>query len=100
MRISNNSHCDLKNIEINSPANGLVHFGMLKSKQNSGYQKLKEAYPIMAVTGTISDKKIEFLPDDYIGEQLLQPGKYTYELSVIEVDSIKYFRSKFVVEKK
>jgi hypothetical protein len=100
IRISNKSAYDLENIEINSPASGLIHFGKLKSGEKSDYRKFEKAYPIPAVAAEIENKKIEFLPDDYLGEQLLKPGKYTYELSIIEKDGVKYLRLNFIVEEK
>ncbi len=100
MRIYNNTDYVLNNIEMNSPSSGRVHFGLLKPKEKSAYIKVKGAYAIAAIEAIIDKTKIEFLPDDYLGEQLLQPGKYTYELSVIEVNSVKYLRLKFLVNKK
>jgi hypothetical protein len=100
IRISNNTHYVLNNLEINSPPSGRVHFGLLKPKEKSAYIKVKGAYAIAAVEAFIDNTKIEFLPDDYLGEQLLQPGKYTYELSVIEINGLKYLRLKLVADKK
>lgn len=100
IRVSNNTHYELNHIEINSPPSGRVYFGLLKAKEKSAYTKVKGAYPIAAIEALIDNTKIEFFPDDYLGEQVLQPGKYTYELSVIEVKGVKYLRLKFVVDKK
>ncbi len=100
IRVSNSSDYVLGSIALYSPVSDRVHFGILKAKEKSAYIKVKGAYPTAAIEAFIDNTKIEFLPDDYLGEQPLQPGEYTYELSVIEVDGIKYLRLKFVVDKK
>lgn len=100
IRVSNSSDYVLDSIALYSPASERVHVGMLKAKEKSAYVKVKGAYPMAAIEAFIDNTKIEFIPDDYLGEQLLQPGKYTYELSVLEVSSVKYLRLKFVVDKK
>lgn len=100
IRIMNSSEYDLEKIEFSSPASGLIFFGIIKSKRRSEYKKVNQAYPIAAISAVLNNTKIEFLPDDYLGEQYLSPGKYTYELSVIEINGLKYLRLKFVVDKK
>lgn len=99
IRVSNNTHYVLNQVQFNSPPCGLVYFGKLKSNEKSDYVKVKGAYPTAAIVAFADNIRIDFLPDDYLGEQLLQPGKYTYEISIIESSSVKYLRIKFIVDK-
>jgi hypothetical protein len=98
IRVVNASTYDLQNIKIYSPANGRIDLDILHPKEKSAYKKVKEAYALAAAETSINNVKIEFLPDDYLGEQFLKPGRYTYELSVTEDKDIKYLRLKLIVD--
>jgi hypothetical protein len=100
IRVVNVSAYDLYNIKVYSPASGRIDFDSLQPKEKSAYKKVKEAYGLAAAEVTVNNVKIEFLPDDYLGEQFLKPGRYTYELSVTEDKSIKYLQLKLVVDQK
>lgn len=99
IRIKNNSRYTLKNIKVISPASGLVHFGNLHAGENSDYKTFSSGYAIAAIMAEKEGKKVEFLPDDYLGEQHLKPGKYTYEISLIETPELEYLRLKFLIDK-
>jgi hypothetical protein len=98
IRVVNASAYDLHNIKIYSPAIGRIDFDILQPKEKSAYKKVKEAYGLAAAKVTVDNVKIEFLPDDYLGEQFLKPGRYTYELSLTENKGIKYLRLKLIVD--
>lgn len=100
IRVVNASAYDLHNIKVYSPASGRIDFDILHPKEKSAYKKVKEAYALAAAEVTVNNVKIEFLPDDYLGEQFLKPGSYTYELSISEDKGIKYLRLKLLVDQK
>ncbi|NBW36859.1 MAG: hypothetical protein EBR30_17905 [Cytophagia bacterium] len=100
IRVANTSAYNLHNIKVYSPASGRIDFDSLQPKEKSAYKKVKEAYGLAAAEVTVNNAKIKFLPDDYLGEQFLMPGRYTYELSVKEDKGIKYLRLKLVVDQK
>lgn len=98
IRVVNVSAYDLHNIKVYSPASGRINFDILQPKEKSAYKKVKEAYALASAEVTINNVKIEFLPDDYLGEQFLKPGRYTYELSVKEDKGIKYLQLKLLID--
>lgn len=96
VRVKNDSAFSLKNIEIISPASGLVRFGDLSNGNISEYRKVSNAYRTTAIYAEIERNKVQFLPDDYLGEQHLPSGKYTFSITVSEVNGQKYLKVKFI----
>ena len=98
IRVKNSTRYTLKNLDVNSPPSDKVHFGRIDAGQKSDYKKFSNAYRIAGIIAEIDGKKVEFLPDDYLGEQLLKPGTYTYEITVLETPEKKHLRLKFIVD--
>ena len=67
----------------NSRQGGLASYGALAPGQISGYTPHTEAYSYSYAKATINGKDVSFVPDDYVGEKLLEPGRYTYVVEVI-----------------
>lgn len=99
IRLENKSDYQLNQVVVTSPASGQIDFGNLLPRRFTDYRRVKAAYPLMAVAAKINDRKVEFVPDDYLGEQLLESGKYTYLISVVESEGVKYLRLKCIVQK-
>lgn len=93
IRLQNDSPYDLSNVVVTSSGSGPVRFGNLPAHQLSPYKEFKSAYPTAAVSATINSDSVQFLPDDYIGEHALDPGRYTYRITV---DTKKNLRLTFV----
>ena len=71
-------------------------YGVLGPGEYSSYHKIEKAYRYASVIVLSQDKLFLAMPIDYVGEEPLEPGKYTYELKVrleereIEVNGIVY----------
>src|SRR5690606_35737083 len=55
-------------------------YGVLRPGEVSAYREVAEAYRYAAVVILSEDKLFLATPIDYVGEKLLKPGRYTYEL--------------------
>ena len=100
VRVKNNSNYVLEKIEIISPATGLIHFGNVEAGKSSDYKKVSGIYATTAASAEIAGKKIEFLPDDYLGEHHLTSGKYTFSLTITDSNGEKYLKVKLITDDK
>lgn len=83
IRISNASGADLQNIIVNT-GSGNVSYGDLKSGQLSAYKAFETAYSYAFIQVNMADETYTFQPIDYVGEEPLPDGQYTYELTIID----------------
>jgi hypothetical protein len=58
-----------------------IDFGALPAGAESEYLPADGIYSYAYVEGTTGETRFIAQPDDYIGEQMLSPGYYTYSLS-------------------
>jgi uncharacterized lipoprotein YehR (DUF1307 family) len=79
IRLSNVSPYKFQNIVVNTTT-GNVNFEDLKSGQKSAYKEFEKAYRYAFVELEIDGKKYTLQPIDYVGETLLEDGKYTYKI--------------------
>ncbi|PCI00341.1 MAG: hypothetical protein COB81_09070 [Flavobacteriaceae bacterium] len=80
IRIKNTSPFTYHNTLINTAIND-INFGTLAPEASSEYLEVKEAYRYAFVELTIDGKTYTIQPIDYVGETVLTPGKYTYNIS-------------------
>jgi hypothetical protein len=98
IRVQNNGIYDLTNVKVTSPASGETEYGSISANQSSEYRKHTNSYPMAAITAKIGDQNVHFIPDDYLGEQHLKSGKYTFSITVIEAQGKKHLRLKLIVD--
>lgn len=83
IRLSNVSKYKFQNIIVNTTS-GNVNFGNLDSGQKSAYKQFEKAYRYAFVELEIDGKKYTLQPIDYVGETLLEDGKYTYKIDATD----------------
>ena len=81
LRISNVSAFDYDNIQV-STTGDLVDFGDLAAGSSSEYIVFDSAYRYGFVEFQIDGETFTYQPIDYVGETLLENGKYAYEIDV------------------
>jgi hypothetical protein len=86
IRIGNASPYRFENVRVNT-SDQSTGYGAVKQNQNSAYMKFDMAYRYAYITLTIGDREFKYQPYDYVGETPLEPGKYTYSLSVPDLNS-------------
>ncbi len=86
IRLKNVSDYDFTDVEVDT--NGGQHsYCDLKSGAKSGYKKFASAYRYAFVELQISGKTYTIQPIDFVGETLLDKGKYTYEIDATDEDT-------------
>lgn len=81
IRIQNSSEYTLENIRVSFPDEE-VSYGTLDPAQGSDYRKVNKAYRYAYIESEIDGEKTILQPIDYVGEDFLDEGKYTYQLFV------------------
>lgn len=87
IRIANRSEVDFDRVDVTFPADE-VSYGAVAKGATSDYRRVKEAYRYALVVATAGGETYRFQPIDYVGETLLEPGRYTYALSTDPNDRI------------
>jgi hypothetical protein len=94
IRVENASDQIMKDVEVRWPFDS-VRFGDIEPRAVSRYIKVVEAYRIGQVHATVGGRRLNFTPDDYLGEQFLPPGKYDYVIDVASKGEIHYLTLTF-----
>ncbi|MEQ8524617.1 hypothetical protein [Gracilimonas sp.] len=81
IRIENSSEYTLENIRVSFPEEE-VSYGTLDPADSSDYRKVKKAYRYAYIESEIDGQKAVLQPIDYVGEDYLEAGTYTYQLFV------------------
>ncbi|WP_421774082.1 hypothetical protein [Gracilimonas sp.] len=81
IRIQNSSEFTLENIRVSFPDEE-VSYGTLDPARSSDYRKVSKAYRYAYIESEIDGEKAVLQPIDYVGEDFLEEGKYTYRLYV------------------
>jgi hypothetical protein len=84
--VHNASQYDFKDVEIN-PYNESVNYGDIRSGEKTEYRPFEIAYRYAYVRLLIDDKEFIIQPIDYFGETPLGPGRFTYILTVADVEN-------------
>lgn len=79
IRIRNASLLPFENIEVNT-SGGVNNYGTLPDNEISDYKKFNFAYRYSFVKLDINGEPYIIQPIDYVGENKLKGGKYTYEI--------------------
>ena len=83
IRVQNVSCYDFADLLIETPGDRQT-FGDLGAGQITEYLPFKEAYRYAFVSATIGGQKFALQPIDYVGEERLAPGHYTYAVAVAD----------------
>lgn len=67
-------------VEPGDAESGDVSYGTVEPTATTPYHTIVKAYRYAAVTATVEGEPVGLVPIDYVGEELLEPGRYTYEL--------------------
>lgn len=81
IRIRNGSGYDFESVLVGFP-NQAAEYGAVRAGKSTGYRTVGEAYRYAYVEVVAAGRTLIGQPIDYVGEELLEPGRYTYELSV------------------
>jgi hypothetical protein len=86
IRVWNGSNYEYDEVFVDTNG-GQNDFGNLVPGNRSDYKQFKSAYRYAFVSFKIKGKAYSIQPIDYVGEELLLKGKYTYKISVDNPDS-------------
>jgi len=86
IRIENASDYKYENIYIHPSSSfatgqGSKNYGNLNPMNVSEYKHFDFAYPYAAVQITIENKTYTLMPIDFVGEEPLKSGQYTYKIT-------------------
>lgn len=81
VRVANASSFDFQRVEVSFPEDE-VNYGAVAAHRSSGYRRVSKAYGNAYVEVEVGGEELRIQPIDYVGESLLRPGRYTYELNL------------------
>lgn len=81
IRITNISKYDFCNVVLD-PVSGPVNCGIIKKGETTCYRSFDTAYHYAYIRFNIGDKEFKLQPIDYVGEQPLGIGKFTYAIDI------------------
>ena len=83
IRVRNESPVDFEHVTVQFPQTGEpVDFGAVRRGGSSGFHNVALAYRYAPVQVKAGERELVFQPIDYVGEQELDAGRYTYVLGV------------------
>ena len=83
LRVRNATGHDLEAIKVSAPFMS-ERFGSLAAGKTSRYHRVPRVYQFPYAEARFGGALINQQPRDFVGEEPLEPGSYTYELSVRE----------------
>ena len=83
IRIRNESGLNFEWVRVRFPETGDIDYGAIPNGATSAYHDTTRAYRYASVVAKAGDKELSFQPMDYVGEQELAAGRYTYVLRVV-----------------
>ncbi len=81
VRVANASAFDFERVEISFPEDE-VNYGPVAAHRSTGYRRVSKAYRYAYIEVEVAGEELRIQPIDYVGEPLLRPGRYTYELNL------------------
>jgi hypothetical protein len=87
IRIENSTGHDIKEVFVSGPEDD-HDYGDLQKGKKSDYKTYEKAYRYAFCTFKIGDSQYTIQPIDFVGESLLEPGKYTYRLTISDLDTL------------
>lgn len=86
-RVENASGGVMEGVRVGFPA-GEVSYGDIGPGEVTGYRAVDRAYRYAWVQTVVEGDTLTLQPIDYVGETLLDSGRYTYRLDVHEGGSL------------
>lgn len=86
IRVANRSDRDFDRVVVTFDP-GRVDYGAVAKGATSEYRRIQQAYRYALVEVTASGQTFRFHPIDFVGETPLEPGRYTYALSIEPSDN-------------
>ena len=83
VRIANQSAQDFERVIVTFPS-GAVDYGRVQKGAVTDYRPVEQAYRIAQVEVLANGRTLTLQPQDYMGENPLTPGNYTYALWIDE----------------
>ncbi len=81
-RLRNDSPYTLEDVAVGFPE--MVAVGDLEPGQASAYQRVRRAYGYAYVEAKVNGQRIVQQPIDFMGEEYLEPGAYTYVVTIAD----------------
>ena len=82
VRVKNASDRDFDQVRVIFPQDQIVDYGPVPRSKVSDYRRATLAYRYAAVRVTVGERELSIRPIDYLGEEPLSPGRYTYALGI------------------
>lgn len=82
LRIKNLSAYNFEDVNV-SPNGTLKSYNTTEAGQSSCYHNFDKAYNYAYVSMNINGEEFIIQPIDYVGEQELGPGKFTYSIDIV-----------------
>lgn len=98
IRIQNSTVYQMKELIVDT-SGGINDFGTLNANMYSGYKRFDKAYRYAFVSFKINGTTYFIQPVDYVGEEPLANGSYTYKIMLDKLED-SYARLEFIVENK
>lgn len=83
IRVRNASSAAMENVLVEFPEE-TEFYGTILPGQTSEYHTVRPAYRYAYVETTVNGTLLRLIPVDYVGEEFLEAGSYTYELGLTE----------------
>lgn len=83
IRVKNNSSYSMEDVTVGFPEEE-IQYGDIRSGEESTFMEVTKAYRYAYIKTIVNEKELVLQPIDYVGESLLDPGLYTYELNLDE----------------
>ena len=81
VRIANESSFPFASVDVVFPEDS-VDYGVVAAHGASEYRPVSKAYSYALIIVQVGGEELRLQPIDYVGENLLSPGRYTYALNV------------------
>lgn len=82
MRIYNSSNVVFDSVIVKSPGGDKLYLG-IQPNSFSSYQPFEFLFSYAYIEVHFNNQFVKLQPIDYVGEQALKPGAYTYSLDVV-----------------
>lgn len=86
IRVENATGHDITEVFVQGPEDE-HDYGKVKAGKKSEYQLYEKAYRYAFCTFEIGDQEFRIQPIDFVGEELLKNGKYTYRLMINDLET-------------
>jgi hypothetical protein len=83
IRVRNAANVALEDVLLEFPEETEL-YGTIQPGQVSRYHRVRPAYRYAYAEANVNGKLLRLMPVDFVGEEFLESGSYTYELGVAE----------------